>query len=78
MEESNRSEGVVKEWRADDVWGVIEIPSLVGGCFAHFSNIEAPGNAYRELHPGDRVDVVWEYGEQDGYPARAINVKVIP
>ncbi|GAA4513186.1 hypothetical protein GCM10023191_079910 [Actinoallomurus oryzae] len=43
-----------------------------GGCWAHFSNIAAPG--YRELNAGQRVRLEWESPGQDRYDFRAIRV----
>lgn len=63
------------EWHGDEGWGVVDLPGRSGGCFVHFSHIEAPEHTYRELIPGQRVSITWEEAEQDGYPALAIRVE---
>jgi CspA family cold shock protein len=63
--------GVVKRY-SDEGWGVIDAPEVPGGCFVHFSNIEASG--YRTLHAGQHVTFTFEQRLQDGYPYRAKTV----
>ena len=66
------SEGTVREWRADDGWGVIDSVDTPGGCWAHFSAIVSEG--YRALEPGDHVAFSYETPGQDGYDYRAVRV----
>lgn len=68
---------VVREWRDEEGWGVLDCPQTPGGCFAHFSSIEIDG--YRSLRSGAVVELErWESLDftQDGYDYRA--TKVIP
>jgi cold shock protein len=66
--------GVVKWFDADEGWGVITAPEVPGGCFVHFSAIQAHG--FRELRPGQRVQFSYEDPGflQDGCPFRALAV----
>ncbi|NAS21880.1 cold shock domain-containing protein [Herbidospora sp. NEAU-GS84] len=64
--------GVVREWHADEGWGVIDSPETPGGCWTHFSHIRAVG--YRVLTAGQPVDLEWEAPGQDGYAFRAVSV----
>ncbi|GAB1822608.1 S1 domain-containing protein [Herbidospora sp. RD11066] len=63
---------MVREWHAEEGWGVIDSPETPGGCWTHFSHIRADG--YRELKAGEAVDLEWESPGQDGYPFRARGV----
>ncbi len=65
---------VVREWDEYEGWGVLDSPETPGGCFAHFSNIDAPG--YRALETGAQVELEWEAPgfKQDGYDYRAVRV----
>ncbi len=65
--------GRVRQWRADEGWGVIDSEATPGGCWCHFSVIQADG--YRELRDGEAVDFSFEKVEQDGWPFRAIAVR---
>ena len=65
--------GRVRQWRADEGWGVIDSEATPGGCWCHFSAIQADG--YRELRDGETVDFSFENVEQDGWPFRAIAVR---
>ena len=77
-------EAVVREWHNDLGWGVLESAETPGGCWAHFSVIEAPlirrleggGEAYgyKTLSAGEVVDLEWEPAGQDGfaYTAEAV------
>jgi CspA family cold shock protein len=67
-----RTTGIVRQWSADEGWGVIDSPATPGGCWAHFSSVRATG--YRELQPGDAVTLEFETGRQDGYAYRAVTV----
>lgn len=42
----------VREWRDEEGWGVLDSPETPGGCFGHYSDIQAPG--FRTLSPGRR------------------------
>lgn len=66
--------GVVREWHDAEGWGVIDSPETPGGCWAHFSHIDADG--YRSATPGQTVDLVHESPGQDGYPFRAVRVRI--
>jgi len=68
------SRAVVRDWSAEDGWGVLDCDQTPGGCFAHFSAIEAAG--YRVLSPGQVVDLEWEEPGflQDGLRFRAVRV----
>ncbi len=64
--------GIVRAWRDEEGWGVIDSPDTPGGCWAHFSSVAMPG--YRSLHAGQMVTLDFEDAEQDGYAFRAIRV----
>lgn len=66
------STGVVREFNADEGWGVIDGPDVPGGCWVHFSAIAADG--YRQLTAGERVTFRAEAGGQDGFGFRALKV----
>lgn len=65
---------VVREWRDEEGWGVLDCAETPGGCFAHFSVLEMPG--FRSLSAGQRVELEWEAPgfTQDGYDYRAVRV----
>ncbi|MFF0341005.1 cold shock domain-containing protein [Kribbella sp. NPDC004875] len=65
--------GFVRFWHEEEGWGVIDCPSTPGGCWTHYSVIEADG--YRSLTEGATVRVRWENPGQDGYDYRADWVK---
>ncbi|MFE5191554.1 cold-shock protein [Streptomyces sp. NPDC056628] len=64
----------VREWRDEQGWGVLDSPETPGGCFGHYSDIQAPG--FRTLVPGQQVGLVWEAPgfAQDGYLYRAVSI----
>jgi cold shock protein len=66
--------GVVREFDAEEGWGVIDSPDVPGGCFVHYSNIEMSG--FRVLRAGQRVRFTFETPgfDQDGCPHRAFVV----
>lgn len=64
--------GTVREFDADQGWGVIDGPGVPGGCWVHFSAIAAPG--YRALRAGQAVTFRAEPAEQDGYAYVAVKV----
>jgi CspA family cold shock protein len=49
-EDHPRVAATVREWRAEDGWGVLDSVETPGGCWTHFSVVEMVG--YRELQPG--------------------------
>lgn len=65
--------GVVREWHADEGWGVVDAPGAPGGCWAHFSSIATDG--YRALQVGQAVDVDIEAVDQEGYAFRAVELR---
>jgi CspA family cold shock protein len=36
--------GVVREWNAEEGWGVVDSDETPGGCWVHFSHIEIAGS----------------------------------
>ncbi|WP_438305217.1 cold-shock protein [Streptomyces sp. HUAS TT11] len=64
----------VREWRDEEGRGVLDSPQTPGGCFGHYSDIQAPG--FRTLSPGQQVDLIWEAPgfKQDGYDYRAVSI----
>ena len=62
--------GIVRDWRADEGWGVVECAGAPGGCWVHFSAVVMAG--YRELSAGQVVTVEHEPADQDGYRYRAV------
>lgn len=67
--------GRVREWHADEGWGVVEAPGFDDPVWVHFSMIEAPPNTFRELHEGAEVEFTAERAEQDDYHWRAVWVR---
>jgi cold shock protein len=67
---------VVARWNDDEGWGVAEAGDLPGGCWMHFSVVEAPGS--RTLRAGQTVVTDWEEREQDGFQYRATRVSLPP
>ncbi len=64
--------GTVREWHADEGWGVLDSQATAGGCWAHFSSVLMDG--YRALEPGQAVSFEFEPGPQDGFDFRAVAV----
>lgn len=64
--------GVVRFWRDHEGWGVVDSASTPGGCWAGFSAVAMAG--YRKLDAGQRVELEYERGDQDGYSFRATRV----
>ncbi|MFF3911469.1 cold-shock protein [Streptomyces sp. NPDC001848] len=64
----------VREWDDEEGWGVLDSPETPGGCFGHYSHIQATG--FRTLSPGQQVDLTWEAPgfKQDGYDYRAVSI----
>jgi cold shock protein len=48
----------VREWNDEEGWGVFDCPETPGGCFGHYSDIQATG--FHTLSPGQQVDLTWE------------------
>lgn len=66
--------GVVEWFNEEEGWGALLAPQVPGGCFVHYSNIQADG--YRVLVAGQSVRFKFEKPGflQDGYPFRALDV----
>ncbi|MFI7545395.1 cold-shock protein [Actinoplanes sp. NPDC049599] len=64
--------GTVREYHADEGWGVIDAAETPGGCWVHFSAIAEPG--YRALSPGQAVSFRAAPAHQDGYAHVAVKV----
>lgn len=64
--------GTVREFDADEGWGVIDAPEVPGGCFVHFSAIVMAG--YRSLAAGQTVTFEAVPAQQDGYAFAATKV----
>jgi CspA family cold shock protein len=65
--------GIIREWHADEGWGVVDCPGAPGGCWVHFGAVVMAG--YRELSPGQVVSVEHEPADQDGYRYRAVSAR---
>ncbi|MEU4193918.1 cold shock domain-containing protein [Kribbella sp. NPDC026611] len=68
-------DAVVRTWSDEEGWGVLDCPSTPGGCWTHYSVIEADG--FRSLTPGTTVHLRWEHPGQDGYAYRATWAKTL-
>lgn len=64
--------GVVREWQAEEGWGVVDSSDTPGGCWTHFSAVLVPG--FQALSAGQEVTFEYESAEQDGYRFRAVEV----
>ena len=64
--------GTVREWHADEGWGVIDSDATPDGCWASFSSVLTSG--FRSLSPGQPVSFEFETGGQDGFHYRAVAV----
>jgi CspA family cold shock protein len=64
--------GVVREFHVDEGWGVIDGPTVPGGCWVHFSAITMDGS--RQLAAGRHVWFRADAAEQDGFSFRAVKV----
>jgi CspA family cold shock protein len=69
------SSGVVREWHDEEGWGVIDSADTPGGCWAHFSHLQADG--HRSATPGQTVRFRHEAPGQDGYNFRAVWVELL-
>ncbi|WRZ94448.1 cold shock domain-containing protein [Streptomyces sp. NBC_01007] len=65
-------DATVREWMDEEGWGVLDSVETPGGCWAHFSAVEASG--FRSLTAGEKVTLEWESDEQDGFQYRAVRV----
>ena len=68
------SSGTVREWHDEEGWGVIDSPTTPGGCWMHYSHVDARGRP--ALSAGQEVmfscePVTW----QDGFHWRAARVR---
>lgn len=72
MSTRGTTRGTTREWSAEEGWGVIDSPQTPGGCWTHFSVIQAEG--YHALSAGQEVELEWDSPGQDGYPFRAVRV----
>ncbi|WP_395309215.1 cold shock domain-containing protein [Mycobacterium sp. AMU20-3851] len=70
--------GTVRFWHADLGWGVLDATETPGGCFAHYTQIQADADmaarGFRTLSDGQPVEFTWEQYPQDGYEFRVIAV----
>jgi cold shock protein len=66
------SSGVVREYHAEEGWGVIDGTDVPGGCWVHFSAIAMDG--FRRLVAGQQVSFRAEAAVQDGLTFRAVKV----
>jgi CspA family cold shock protein len=66
------SVGVVRDFRPEQGWGIIDGPDVPGGCWVHFSAIVMDG--YRQLMCGQRVSFRAEAANQNGFTFRATKV----
>ena len=64
--------GTVREFHADEGWGVIDAPGVPGGCWVHFSALAMEG--FRSLEAGQTVTFVAAPAQQDGYAFAATKV----
>jgi catechol 2,3-dioxygenase-like lactoylglutathione lyase family enzyme/cold shock CspA family protein len=63
---------VVRVWHDDEGWGVLDSPATPGGCWTHFSALDAAG--YRSAQAGQGALLTAEPARQDGYAWRAVHV----
>ena len=63
---------VVREWHAEDGWGVLDSAETPGGCWGSFMHVDTSG--YKTLNAGQRVELDFESPGQDGYPFRATRI----
>jgi CspA family cold shock protein len=68
------SRGVVRDFHADEGWGVVDGPDVPGGCWFHFSAIMMGG--HRRLTPGQRISFHAEVADQDAFRFRASSVRL--
>lgn len=63
--------GAIRVW-TDEGWGVIDSPTTLGGCWAHFSMLAA--DSFWEPSAGEPVEFEFETADQDGFMFRATRV----
>jgi cold shock protein len=63
--------GVVREWRDDEGWGVIDSDVTPGGCWVHFSSLRVAG--FKAVPVGGAVEFTFEPADQDGFAFRAVD-----
>lgn len=72
------AEGIVKFYKTTKGWGAVSCAELPVGqdVFVHFSvvEVEVEVDGYRELDPGDVVELDYEPGRQDGFSYVATRV----
>lgn len=70
--------GIVRSWNSEEGWGVIDSAETPGGCWAHFTHIQADADTaargFRTFDRGQPVEFTWEKYPQDGYEFRVIAV----
>ena len=66
--------GVVREWNADQGWGVLNSDETPGGCWVHCSALSMAGD-HRAL-PGQRVIFTYRPATQDGFDFQALDVTI--
>ncbi|WP_152427117.1 cold-shock protein [Curtobacterium flaccumfaciens] len=64
--------GIVRIWKPDEGWGVVDVDQIDGGIWVHFSAIE--GRDFGVLAIGETVAVDWEDVEHPPYAAQATRV----
>ena len=64
---------MVSVWHVDEGWGVLTSAETPGGCWAHFSAIEAVG--FRSLEVGEQVRFVYVTPGQEGYDFIATSIR---
>ncbi len=67
-----RAVGTVASYDEELGWGVIDADGHPGGCWVHFSAIA--GAPPKVLRDGQRVELLSEEADQDGYRYRAVKV----
>ncbi|MFI6212826.1 cold-shock protein [Nocardia brasiliensis] len=63
--------GTVRQWHGAEGWGVIDSPTVPGGCWVSFTALKFEP---RDLDEGQQVEFECESAEQDGYRYRAVRV----
>ena len=71
------SRGIVRFWKSEDGWGVIDCAQTPGGCWVHFSDVD--GEGFRKLSPGQEVAFEWQKtsGPVEGCAFVAVRVQPI-
>jgi len=68
------AEATVRSWDDEQGWGVLESDTTPGGCWTHWSVLDFDG--YRARSCGQKVRLKAESPGQDGFPWRAIRVRL--